>query len=392
MARGRRALLASRYACNRIEYYGEPRIELDIGFEPGSNWDSQYDASHAAAERMRDGIRTLYLRSVVPRPGTVFSVDWGDGTVQSGLTVPPQDPHKYTGDGPYRIVIRGDFISISGRVDPDYIYLALVSPYAQAYGVGFNKVYAMRCDRIAIIYQSNLETLGAGTFCQLTPCPDFSMVGSYDRVRTVGDYCFDRSLTSATSAVIHLPNVDRIGYGAFMECNVREIHLGAVTDVPFLAFYGDNDESLRVVSFGGPVTSVGELAFAGRAGLVDLRGVGRLTSVGARAFRNCVRLGMSRFFGAGPGFDLSRLTSLPDQAFYNTAYGWGHTGRLLVDLTSLTSVAPSGESPFGGTSFGAKNLTLRFSEANRQSLEACPVFARDNFLGADPDTSSVEFV
>lgn len=329
-------------------------------------------------------VRTVTPRTTEAVPGGSFSWDWGDGTVEYGLTESP-GPHTYSGNGPYTIAVRGAVRRIAA---PEMSALGwLESPVATIY-------YNKELRDVSIIGMSDLVEIGYGAMFSYFPdtSPSCTLhIEDTPSLVSIGDYAFN-SMGSATNGFVgdlDLPSLVSLGKSSFAGSKLTSVNIPSVISIPDAAF-----TSSRITTIlAGSVRNIGVGAFYGCRFLSRFE-FGRLVSIGDSAFYNCVLMGMT-----DSTVDTRDLTNLGGGAFYCTNFGryrWDRFGEYTtVDFTSLVTVGgdSSNVMPFGGPiGFAPTAIRFVYSESNRSSLMNSPLFSADDSLGVPDDQSVVEYV
>ena len=156
----------------------------------------------------------------------------------------------------------------------------------------------------SVTIPNSVKSIGNKAFCS---CLGLTSVSIPDSVNFIGEYAF--SDCSGLTSVIIGENVDTIGYSAFANCSsLTSVIFNAENCNYFSAFDGCNLTTLIIgegvkhipsylahdqysitdITIPNTVTSIGESAFAGCAGLSSITIPDSVTSIGNGAFYDCV--------------------------------------------------------------------------------------------------------
>ena len=220
-----------------------------------------------------------------------YDVDWGDGSLESGLTTDEQH-HIYSKKGVYDVnvynlsknITLGGSVNISGSNSVNVYYLFNNSN--NDYWLG--NIYKYQKDNTTvtnILVGDKVTSIGNYAFYQ---CSSLQSIVIPEGVTSIGNYTFYQCSSLQS---IELPStLTSIGDYAFESCSSLQsiVIPDSVTSIGTYIF--QNCSSLQSVVIPEGVTSIGSNFFGGCSSLQSVDLPSTLTSIGNYAFQNCSSL------------------------------------------------------------------------------------------------------
>lgn len=224
------------------------------------------------------------------KSGTLNSVDWGDGIVNTNTS------HVYTNPGEYVIVID---MAPSG-----YWYFDSNQPTTSLNKQWIKRIKLGNVRRIQFSYAFSLQS-----------------VSIPNSIASISDYCF-QSCYSLQS--VSIPNgVTSTSNNTFYECcSLKNISISeSVTNIGNYCF--QNCYSIQNISIPNGVTNIGSSAFRNCYSLQNVSIPNSVTSINTQTFQNCYSL---------------QNISIPDGITSINSSAFGSCYTLTIDLTKQTKV------------------------------------------------------
>ena len=272
-----------------------------------------------------------------------YDVDWGDGTLEYGLTTDEQH-HTYSKAGVYdvniynlskNITLGGKYeirkqtlySNASSQIIDTYIYLFLNTNNIVREYYNNNNTYVNN-DCINIKIGDNIK-LGLYSF---KDCNSLTSIEITSSVTSIGEYAF-YDCSSLTSLILN-EGLISIGQYAFYGCSsLTSINIPeTVTSIGNRAFQGCN--SLTSINIPNLVTSLEDSTFSGCSRLTDITIPETVTSIGNYAFNGCSSLTSINI--------PETVTSIGNRAFYGCSS--------LTSINIPETVTSIGEYAFQGCS------------------------------------------
>lgn len=129
---------------------------------------------------------------------------------------------------------------------------------------------------------NSVKSIGSDAYSN---CSGITSVTIPDSVSNIGGGAF-YNCSSLTSVIFNAENCEDFSSEIFLNCNLTSLVIGeGVKRIP--SYFAYNQKSITDITIPNTVTSIGESAFAGCAGLSSITIPNNVTSIGSSAFSSC---------------------------------------------------------------------------------------------------------
>ena len=278
-----------------------------------------------------------------------YDVDWGDGSLEYGLTTDEQH-HTYTKKGIYDVnvynisnnITLGGNTNLNNEYKDNYNSLLTGSQYPFLFNNTNNDIYTSiiepinNCICTNILIDDKITKIQSYTFQNYISLQNITILSS---VASIADYAF-LGCSGLTSVTIP-SSVTSIGSSTFQDCiNLVLVEIpSSVKTISSNTFRGCS--GLISVTIPSSVTSIGSNCFEGCRSLQNITIPDSVKTIGSNAFSSCMSLQNITI--------PSSVTSIGGSAFSNC--------RSLQNITIPSSVTSIGSYVFSGCS-GLTSVTI----------------------------------
>ena len=253
-----------------------------------------------------------------------FQVDWGDGTVVTGINnsnieTDENSKHQYTNAGTYEIKIKGTYEALDNNYWDDINGETI-------YRLGYDKLTKVKqwgttgLKNIVFLASTNLSeivTPTEGSFKELTAVGFMECTS----LKTIPDKLFANCLNIKSVMFDNCTSLTTIGDYVFVNCsNMQFVGFVGCTSLITIGDYAfANCSNMQFVGFGGctSLITIGNYAFANCTNVESFgscfRNCTSLTTIGNYAFANCSNVqSFDNCF-----YECENLKTIGNYAFYN---------------------------------------------------------------------------
>ena len=220
-----------------------------------------------------------------------YDVDWGDGSLESGLTTDEQH-HTYSKAGTYDVniyniskdITLGGSITIGGNSSRSIHYL-FNNINNDNWGGGHYNYIKDNYNVTNVLIGGKITNIGSYAFYG---CSSLQSIVIPNSVTSIGSYAFQNC--SSLPSIVISNSITSIGNYAFQNCSSLQsiVIPNSVTNIGNYVFYGCS--SLPSIVIPNSVTSIGSYAFQNCSALQSIVISNSITSIGSYTFSSCSSL------------------------------------------------------------------------------------------------------